>query len=65
MNAYPDVSINALAAKEFLYHLVSQLNAPIVLLWDRFLPHRSHQVQDYIRDHEDFHSFYFPPYALS
>ena len=65
MNAYPDVSINALAAKEFLYHLVSQLNAPIVLLLDRFLPHRSHQVQDYIRDHEDFHSFYFPPYALS
>ena len=60
---YPDVNINAPAAKEFLYHLVSQINAPIVLIWDRFQPHRSRQVRDFIQDHEDFYSFFFPPYA--
>lgn len=59
---HPDANINAVLVLEFLKNLVRQLKAPIVMVWDRFLPHRSMQVKAFAQ-HSNLRIYYFPPYA--
>ncbi|MFQ5904765.1 MAG: IS630 family transposase [Candidatus Binatia bacterium] len=60
---HPNTNINAGLVIEFLRHLVRQLDAPIVLVWDRLLAHRAGKVQAFIRENANLHADFFPPYA--
>ena len=59
---HPDANINAVLVVEFLQNLVRQIKTPIVMVWDRFLPHRSGQVKSFAQHHR-LRIYYFPPYA--
>lgn len=59
---HPDANINAASVSDFLRILARQLKQPIVLVWDRFLPHRAKKIHSLIRNHR-IHPFLLPPYA--
>ena len=59
---HSDANINAPRVSNFLKLLKRQLKKRMVLIWDRFLPHRAKTVQSVIRNGR-IHSFFFPPYA--
>ena len=49
---------------DFLRHLNKQIDAPILLIWDRLLAHRSRLVQDYLGGLKSkIAAFYLPAYA--
>jgi len=58
----PDANVNSASVSEFLHNLLRQLRGPVVLLWDRFMPHRAKKVHALIGK-RDIHPFFFPPYA--
>jgi len=60
---HPDENIETGRVRGFLQQLIRQLDAPMVLLWDRLPAHRSRAVQDFIRDTPDLYSEFLPPYA--
>ena len=60
---HPDANINAPLIVSFLYHLLKQLHAPVMLVWDRLLAHRARKVQDFVYKHSDLHVSLLPPYA--
>jgi transposase len=60
---HPDSNINSAVVIDFLRHLRRQLNGPIVLLWDRLMPHRSGKMQTFLASTPDLHGFSLPPYA--
>jgi hypothetical protein len=59
---YPDENIHATHVSGFLKILTRQLKKPVILIWDRFLPHRAKTVQSFIRSCR-IHCFFLPPYA--
>jgi transposase len=59
---HSDANINALRVSDFLIALKRQLRKRIVLVWDRFLPHRAATVQCVILNRH-IHSYFLPPYA--
>ena len=59
---HPDANINAITVSDFLGILTRQLKQPVILVWDRSLPHRAKKVQSMIRSRR-IHSFFLPPYA--
>jgi hypothetical protein len=59
---HPDANINSSSVADFLKILSRQLGRPVVLIWDRFLPHRSKIVHSLICN-STIHSFFLPPYA--
>ena len=60
---YPDQNINQGRVRGFVQQLIRQLNAPMILIWDRLSAHRSHQVQDFIKDTPNLQNVFLPPYA--
>ena len=60
---HPDANINTQKVEDFLGELDKHLPGPIVLLWDRFGPHRSRKMNAYLAKHPDLHPEFFPPYA--
>jgi hypothetical protein len=60
---HPQANINAGSVLSFLQQLRRHLQCPIVLLWDRFMPHRARLVHDYISGKEDWRSEFLPAYA--
>jgi len=60
---HPDANIATQAVADFLSQLGRHLKGPIVLLWDRFGPHRSRMMKVHLAQHPDIHPEYFPPYA--
>ncbi len=60
---HPDENINKERVRTFLQQLVRQLDAPIVLLWDRLAAHRSHVVQDFIKTTPGLYNEFLPSYA--
>lgn len=59
---HPDANINAITVADFLKILTRQLKQSVILVWDRFLPHRAKTVQSLIQKRR-IHSFFLPPYA--
>ncbi len=61
---HPDANIASDAVKAFLRCLLKELLGHIIIVWDRFQPHRSKKVQNLraIRPRR-LHFDYFPPYA--
>lgn len=61
---HPDANIASDAVKEFLRCLLKELPGQIIIIWDRFQPHRSKKVQSLLSIRpRRLHFDYFPPYA--
>lgn len=60
---HPNKNIRAPQVVQFLAHLLRHLRGPLVLLWDRGLPHRSGLVAAFLRKHPRLHVHLLPPYA--
>jgi transposase len=60
---HPGRNINSQAVMDFLRHLVRQLRAPIILVWDRLLAHRSKKVQKFLLNTPPLHAHFLPAYA--
>jgi transposase len=60
---HPDANIQAALVVDFLGQLGRHLRGPIVLIWDRLLPHRARRVQRFLQGRPAIHAFFLPPYA--
>ena len=60
---HPDANINAERVVDFLGQLLAQVDAPIVLIWDRLNAHRAYLVQDFLAAHRQLATEFFPRYA--
>ena len=60
---HPNANINAERVIDFLRQLLAQLDAPLVLIWDRLNAHRAYVVQDFLANHPQVSTEFFPPYA--
>lgn len=60
---YPDANINTAAVIGFLRGLMKELNNHILIVWDRFQPHRAGKVHDMLLANPRLHIEYLPPYA--
>ena len=60
---HPDANIDTPKVEQFLGELDRHLPGPVVLLWDRFRPHRSRGMNAFLARHPDLHPVFFPPYA--
>jgi len=60
---HPQANIHAALVVDFLRQLGNHLWEPIVLLWDRLLPHRARRVKTFLQQSGDIHAFFLPPYA--
>ena len=60
---HPDANIDTEKVQGFLSELDKHLPGPIMLLWDRFGPHKSRKMHVFLAKHPDLHPEFFPPYA--
>ena len=60
---HPDANINAESVESFLKNLLTELQGPVIIIWDRFMPHRSKRVQRLLDNNPRLHIYHFPPYA--
>ena len=60
---HPNANINAERVVDFLGQLLPQVDAPMVLIWDRLNAHRAVRVQTFLADHPQLVTEFFPPYA--
>ena len=60
---HPNANINSASVLLFLRALRRHLPGPIILLWDRFLPHRARSVQGWISRRQKWRCEFFPSYA--
>ena len=60
---HPNANINAERVVDFLGQLLTQVDAPMVLIWDRLNAHRAYLVQDFLAAHRQLATEFFPPYA--
>jgi transposase len=60
---HPYVNINAESVESFLKNLLTELQGPVFIIWDRFMPHRSIKVQHLLNDNPRITIYHFPPYA--
>lgn len=60
---HPNINVDTQKVEDFLSELDRQLPGPILLLWDRFRPHKSRKMNAFLSMHPDIHPEFFPPYA--
>lgn len=60
---HPNANINAERVIDFLRQLLAQIDAPMVLVWDRLNAHRAYVVQDFLTEHRQLATEFLPPYA--
>jgi len=60
---HPDTNINADLVVSFLKNLLKELPGPIIIVWDRSVPHRSKKVHALRNNNPRLHLAFFPPYA--
>jgi hypothetical protein len=60
---HPDANINAHLVAAFLKNLLKELTGPILIVWDRSVPHRSKKVQALWNNNPRLHLSFLPPYA--
>lgn len=59
---HANVNVNAVRVIGFLRQLYAQIDAPIVLIWDRLRAHRAEAVRAYLAT-TTLHGVLLPPYA--
>lgn len=60
---HPNQNIATQQILDFLRQLLRHLKGHIVLLWDRFNPHRSARIRLFLSRTPRLHIVFFPPYA--
>ena len=60
---HPDANINADLVVSFLKNLLKELHGPVLVIWDRSVPHRSRKVQMLWNTRSRLHLSFLPPYA--
>ena len=60
---HPNANINAERVVGFLGQLLAQVDEPMVLIWDRLNAHRAYLAQDFLAEHRQLTTEFFPPYA--
>jgi hypothetical protein len=60
---HPDANINSLLVVSFLRCLLQELPGNLIVIWDRFMPHRSGKVQELLAAQKRLHLEFLPPYA--
>jgi hypothetical protein len=60
---HPDANINAHSVVAFLKNLLKELSGPVIIVWDRSVPHRSKKVQALRENNPRLHLCFLPPYA--
>lgn len=60
---HPGVSITGAEVLHFLRQLLRQLQAPMVIIWDRLNAHRSRMLRPILRQPSELSTFFLPPYA--
>lgn len=60
---HPNINIASPEIIAFLRCLLRQIPGPLVLVWDRFNPHRSAVTAAFLAKHPRIHPEHFPPYA--
>jgi putative transposase len=60
---HPQANMDTTRVCDFLRQLTRQLPEPMVLLWDRFRPHKAKKMGRFLRQHPAIHPEFFPPYA--
>lgn len=60
---HPDTNINAHLVVAFLKNLLKELPGPIIIVWDRSVPHRSKKVQALRNNNPRLQLSFLPPYA--
>lgn len=58
-----NANVNAARTVDFLTQLDRQLEAPLILVWDRLQAHRSRAVKAFLDDHRHIRCVFLPPYA--
>jgi len=56
-------NINAELVVAFLSQLRRQLDAPVIIVWDRLRAHQGKRVSAYVAHHRELHTVSLPPYA--
>ena len=60
---HPDTNINSTLIVSFLRCLLKELPGNIIIVWDRFQPHRAQKVQELFLAGNRLHYDFLPPYA--
>lgn len=60
---HPDTNIDSLLTVSFLRYLLKELPGNLIIVWDRFRPHRSKKVQALLTRNDRLHLEFFPPYG--
>lgn len=60
---HPDANINSVVVVSFLRCLLKEVSGTLLIVWDRFQPHRSQAVQKLLTGTDRLHVEFFPPYA--
>lgn len=60
---HPQINITTAEVIGFLRQLSRQVTGHIVLVWDRFNPHRSLKIRSFLGGRSRLHAFFLPPYA--
>ena len=60
---HPNININTDTVVAFLRCILKELIGHIIIVWDRFQPHRSKKVQQLLVANPRLHLDFFPPYA--
>jgi putative transposase len=60
---HPDANINAHLVAAFFKNLLKELTGPILIVWDRSVPHRSKKIQALWNNNPRLHLSFLPPYA--
>lgn len=60
---HPDINIGNHQVTAFLRQLLRQIPGPLVVIWDRFGPHRCGRTKKFLAASPRIHAYHFPPYA--
>lgn len=60
---HPDANINSILAASFIRCLLKEVHGNLIVVWDRFQPHRSKKIQKLLTVTDRLHFEFFPPYA--
>jgi len=60
---HPDTNVRAAQLMAFVRQMLAYVRGPVVLIWDRWGPHRARRLQAAVAGHRRLHVELFPPYA--
>lgn len=60
---HPDTNVRTGELMAFVRQLLRHVRGPVVLIWDRWRPHRARLLQAFMAERARLHGEFLPPYA--